>query len=75
MGHKEVLGASYVTPQSIIDKLHDRDIYYHVWVAVKLALEEKPYPEQCVKIHPLYPDQSGRLSFAILPSFLVAWKK
>ncbi|KAL5514694.1 hypothetical protein ACEPAG_2010 [Sanghuangporus baumii] len=45
MGNREILGASFMTPQSILDKMDDSDNYYHVWVAVKLALEEVSYQE------------------------------
>ncbi|KAL5520794.1 hypothetical protein ACEPAF_2797 [Sanghuangporus sanghuang] len=45
MGNRQILGASFMTPQSILDKLDDSDNYYHVWVAVKLALEEVSYQE------------------------------
>ncbi|KAL5497855.1 hypothetical protein ACEPAH_2786 [Sanghuangporus vaninii] len=43
MGNRQILRASFMTPQSILDKLDDSDNYYHVWVAVKLALEEVSY--------------------------------
>ncbi|KAL5478458.1 hypothetical protein ACEPAI_2642 [Sanghuangporus weigelae] len=45
IGNREILGASFMTPQSILDKMDDSDNYYHVWVAVKLALEEVSYQE------------------------------
>ncbi|KAL5478450.1 hypothetical protein ACEPAI_2634 [Sanghuangporus weigelae] len=45
IGNREILGASFMTPRSILDKMDDSDNYYHVWVAVKLALEEVSYQE------------------------------
>lgn len=38
--HRVFLNASYLTPASIMEHVHDDDVFYHVWVAVTLALDE-----------------------------------